>query len=784
MRIFALRPVSMAVAFLASIGQALPATQLTPLPLEDAVRLHTHNWPLGVDLSPDGSWVTRSYSVDGDTLERASKHFTVTGSTLAFGASRLQSGLTEIASGETITLGATTASTWGAVWSPDSQRVAYFSDEGGEAGVWIWERATRKAWRFPNVTARAWHATHSFHWLPDSKRVVCKVLPEDMTLAEANAIGPRASVNEGNAHKKTEGEAIRVLVSPESPKSAVSEEISGFTMDFLVGDIAILDSAKRTAVRIASHKNVLFYNLSPDRSQIAFSHTQRMKTEDASTIKTAHGILIYDIPTGKTHEVAQLTLRSVKWSWSPDSKFIAFFADGVGEATNLLVVNVASGKQRVLGGKSAPAYRVWEDSIPIWSADSAAVFAIGSEKLWRMPIAGGATAIAANAGYRFYSIVSASDSDRLWSGDVPDVAWVVGAARDDRQGLLAVNLKKSTVEPAFLEDASFVLGNDVDASSQARRIAYVLDAQNRKSDLLVYDLKTRTSKLVNILDPALSAHAMGSSRVVEWWSATGQELKGALLLPPDYKPGKRLPLVVWVYGTAYGSRNVNTYGLAGDLPVFNMQVLATRGYAVLYPDAPVRTGTTSKDLLDTVMPGVDAVIASGYADAERLAVMGTSYGSYCVFALITQTPRFKAAVASAVTYQDYLTGYLAWNTPAAESGSTGYYEHGQANMGGTPWTHRERYIENSPIWLFDKIQTPVMMAHGSEDFLSLEAPGAAFLALKRLGKRAELIIYKGEGHAIEQHNNVIDFWQRRLEFLAEHLTLQTDAEGKVHIPGA
>lgn len=122
-----------------------------------------------------------------------------------------------------------------------------------------------------------------------------------------------------------------------------------------------------------------------------------------------------------------------------------------------------------------------------------------------------------------------------------------------------------------------------------------------------------------------------------------------MLLPAGYKEGIRYPLVVITYGGSYLSDYVNHFGFWGTMPSFNMQVLATRGYATLYPDAPLRKGAPLKDLASTILPGVNKVIELGIADPDRLAVMGQSYGSYSTLALIVQTNRFKAAIISAVT---------------------------------------------------------------------------------------------------------------------------------------
>src|SRR5260370_6409413 len=100
------------------------------------------------------------------------------------------------------------------------------------------------------------------------------------------------------------------------------------------------------------------------------------------------------------------------------------------------------------------------------------------------------------------------------------------------------------------------------------------------------------------------------------------------------------------------------------------------------------------DIAKTVLPGIDRAIERGVADRERLGVMGHSYGGYSTYALIVQTTRFKAAVASAGN-ANLLSEYLQLGKDGGSFG-IGWAETGQGRMAGTPWQYRERYVENSP----------------------------------------------------------------------------------------
>jgi dipeptidyl aminopeptidase/acylaminoacyl peptidase len=122
---------------------------------------------------------------------------------------------------------------------------------------------------------------------------------------------------------------------------------------------------------------------------------------------------------------------------------------------------------------------------------------------------------------------------------------------------------------------------------------------------------------------------------------------------------------------------------------------------------------------------------------------------------------------------DLFTDYL--NT-------TGYYEHGQGNMGGTIWEQRDRFFENSPLFPFDRIATPLLIGQGDRDG-NLITSNAIFTALERLGKPVEFRLYQSERHVLSQKANVRDFWERRLDFLPRHLDVALDSRGGIVFEG-
>jgi dipeptidyl aminopeptidase/acylaminoacyl peptidase len=274
---------------------------------------------------------------------------------------------------------------------------------------------------------------------------------------------------------------------------------------------------------------------------------------------------------------------------------------------------------------------------------------------------------------------------------------------------------------------------------------YYAEDAGHGSDLCVSDAAFQNPRRLTHLNAKMDKYEMGSARLVNWLSDDGERLQGALLLPVGYQEGKRYPLIVWVNGGSLLSNRFGHFGFESS-GVFNMQLFATRGFAVLFPDSPQHLGTPSLDLAKTVLPGLNRVIEMGIADPDRLGLMGHSNGGYSTLALICQTKRFKAAIEMDGK-GDLIGRYGAMDGSGAALG-TSNLENGESGLGGTPWQVRDKYIENSPVFYLDRVETPLLIIHGSGDhtvppFLGDEV----FVGLRRLGKRVEYAKYQGEEHS-------------------------------------
>lgn len=741
------------------------------LPLEVVVSIQSHNARSPIDLSPDGEWVAHTYGRE-DRVPRQTRIFAETGFPFAEGDARWQAALTNVRTGEVIRLGGEKGASWGAVWSPDGQRVAFYSDDSGEVGLWIWDKATRKAERFPNVTARPFFGFELVRWSTDSQRLLCKILPAGMTVAQANALVPDPETPRRFGPAAPDQPSVFVLrANMDAAATAKAPPPRTAGNDRELADLAILDVRAKRVMGRAERMRATWYAWSPDQKSIAFTDH---KGWEANTQQPNYDLVIWNPSTGERRVLVE-RVRSgygIELNWAPDGRRIAYIAAGQLGKGELHVVGVTKDVPPHVTARGVPSFDPGEgERPPLWNAAGDSMFAIGTDqKIWRVDAASGeGTVIADRPGHPLRVLVSQPDRSTIWSADREQSIWAIGRDRAaDEAGFYRIDVTARTMRPVFSEKKVYSGVFNVDVSDTTGDIVFVARDQRHPPDLWRFDTAKSTAHQVTRLNAHLDKHALGVTRTLEWRAIDGRPLRGALLLPPGYQDTQRLPLIVWVYAGDTGSSNVNTFGLTGHGSTFNMQVLATRGYAVLYPDIPIGVGTIAADVMNAVMPGVNAAIDRGYADPERLAVMGQSFGALNVLSLITQTKRFKAAVITAsVLHPDLFSAYTDM-APDGSAANAGYFEQGQGNMGGTPWQHPGRYRDNSPLFAFDRIETPLLIGQGEKDGTLLGA-NAAFVALQRLGKKVEYRLYEGEGHVITRKANVLDFWKRRLDFLEEHL---------------
>ena len=286
-------------------------------------------------------------------------------------------------------------------------------------------------------------------------------------------------------------------------------------------------------------------------------------------------------------------------------------------------------------------------------------------------------------------------------------------------------------------------------------------------DLYLSDLTFSSLVKASALNPQQAGVKWGNVKLVSYLAQDGTPLQGLLFTPEGFDGVKKFPMMVYFYER--NSETLHNYRPpAPSRSTINIPYFVSNDYVVFVPDIKYDLGLPGPSAYDCIMPGVQAVISQGGIDAENMAIQGQSWGGYQVAYLMTRTNLFKAAGAGApVVNMTSAYGGIRWGTGMSRMFQ---YEQTQSRIGGTLWEKPLYYLENSPLFTLDRVNTPVLIMHNDADgsvpwYQGIEM----FMGLKRLNKPAWLLQYNGEDHNLVQRKNAKDLSVRLSQFFDHYL---------------
>jgi dipeptidyl aminopeptidase/acylaminoacyl peptidase len=254
--------------------------------------------------------------------------------------------------------------------------------------------------------------------------------------------------------------------------------------------------------------------------------------------------------------------------------------------------------------------------------------------------------------------------------------------------------------------------------------------------------------------------------LINYTSAKGDKLQGALYLPANYQPGKKYPLLVTIYEKR--SNLANTYVNVNETSTPNRSIYTSRGYAVLDPDIVYRVNDPGMSAVWCVVPAVKAAIATGMIDSSNVGLWGHSWGGYQTAFLVTQTNIFKAAIAGApLTDMVSMYGSIYWNTGAADQA---IFESSQGRFKGNYADNYDAYIRNSPNFHAKNVKTPlIILADDKDGAVDFNQGITYFNTLRQMGKDVILLEYVGENHGLARPINQMDYAMRQKDWFDHYL---------------
>jgi dipeptidyl aminopeptidase/acylaminoacyl peptidase len=596
-------------------------------------------------------------------------------------------------------------------WSQDGKTIAFLATHDGQHGIWVAGPDRRIPRLVASVRETDFFITYAgepFAWSPDSRMIAYVSASED--------------AEQGSLEGSSKGDDPRVIDRIQyKSRTSFSDRLRTHVW---LTDVDQPQPRQLTSGPFYDHA----LSFSPAGDEIAFISNHETDP-DANNNSDIFGVNLQ----GQVRQITNTVGCEYEPAWSPDGKWIAYTAtkrdvttiDSVAEDTHVWVVSANGDTRTELTADLDRRART-----PRWSADSRTLFFLAGEHgrslLYRVSVEGGKTR----------PLIVDNDSP------VRDVT-------DDYPGF----------PTRLFQISSFSL-----ASRNAPIIVTTLASSLRPAEIWEGNYAQESWRPLTAHNSSLvQGSTLSEPNEITFKSIDGTTIQGWLMKPIGWREDRKYPMILSIHGGPHGM-----FGYAFNT---TFQVYAARGYAVLYLNPRGSSGygqTFSDGTINQwgggdyrdLMAGVDeALRRNSWIDANRLGVTGGSYGGFMTNWIITQTPRFKAAV-SAASVSNLVSFY-----------STSLYQDLiHAEFGGFPWDNYDLLWQWSPLRYVRQAQTPTLFIHGEQDNdVHITQAEEMYMALRRRGVETVLVRYPREGHGLREPKHRVDALERTLAWFDRFL---------------
>ena len=335
--------------------------------------------------------------------------------------------------------------------------------------------------------------------------------------------------------------------------------------------------------------------------------------------------------------------------------------------------------------------------------------------------------------------------------------------RTKESGYATVDVEAERVEVLVAKNARV---GSLTKARDAERYALRVERWDDAPDVFVGGGDLSDLRQITETNPFQPDFAWGHSELIEYTTDAGHDLQAILVYPAGFRAGEQYPLILYQYERL--SDGLHRYYTPSERSYYNYQVWSQEGYFVLMPDIVYEPGRPGPSALDAVEHALDAAVATGHIDPDRMGLIGHSWGGYQAAYLPTRTNRFAASVAgAAITNFMSFMGAIHWNGGLPESG---HWETGQARMAVPYWDDLEGHLESSPANYIADLETPVLLMHGDADGVVDFRQGLEYYNYaRRAGKEVVLLVYPGADHGLREETQQVDYHRRILEWFGHYL---------------
>jgi acetyl esterase/lipase len=399
-----------------------------------------------------------------------------------------------------------------------------------------------------------------------------------------------------------------------------------------------------------------------------------------------------------------------------------------------------------------------------WTKNDAAVLLYDKYDVWQVEADGkGARRLTDGAAEKVRHRLVQLDPEAEWYDFAKPVYATIFGDLTKRSGYARIKPGTAATRLVWLDKGVGSLAK----AKGAETYVYSVQDYDDSPDFLVGGPELQSAKQVTATNPFQADFAWGRSELVDFKTAKGRALQGGLYYPAGFEPGKKYPMIVYIYELL--SQNVHRYVAPSDREYYNTSVFTSLGYFVFQPDIVFTPRQPGVSVAECVTAGVRRVVELGLVDPARVGVVGHSMGGFDASFLATHTDGVFAAAVAGAPITDLVSYYgdHHWGVGIAE---TDHIETGQERMVVPLYDDFQAYVDNSAVFGAHKMTVPLLLEAGDVDgIVGWHQSVELYNIARRAGRNVAMVAYMGEDHGLRQKKNQVDYQRRILAWFGHYL---------------
>jgi dipeptidyl aminopeptidase/acylaminoacyl peptidase len=506
--------------------------------------------------------------------------------------------------------------------------------------------------------------------------------------------------------------------------------------------------------------------------KLAFATNWDAYAMDRTIGRPAADLYLVDLNTGARTKIKDDLIEDRSIQPSPDGRYLLYFQDD-----NYWTVNIATHAVTNITKSARTAFVNRESDETIkqkppfgvagWTKDDAAVILYDKYDLWSVaPDGSRATQLTDGAKDEVrHRYVRLSPDEESIAAEKPVYVSLYGEWTK-KSGYARLNIGGANAA----EEHVIWMDKNIERLAKAKDAdvyEYVAESFDQSPNVFIAGPDLKNGKQITNTNPFQSNYAWSHGELIDYKNSHGQHLQGALYYPAGYEPGKKYPMVVYMYEKL--SDGLHRYSVPSERDYYNAAAIVSHGYFLLEPDIVFQPRDPGVSVVDCVTAATRRVIDMGVVDPRRVGVVGHSWGGFDSVYIATHTNGVYAAAVAGAPITDLVSNYgnHHWSSGIAE---TDHIETGQQRMEVPLYEDLPAYIRNSAVFNVQNMTTPLLIEVGDSDGTVFFHQGVELYNIaRRARKNVVLIEYAGEDHGLRKKADQVDYQHRIFAWFGHYL---------------